>query len=158
MNDDDVTLSDRILFHLGILDLERLLIEKLEKAGHIDGNTVANWPCLLDHTVRELAVQADLPDHPGVHACVECGTLSVIGMLCEVLIARDLLDAQSLIEATTRKAKFWRSKGSVYRALPAEFLRDGLLVVAAEKKDVDLMLTSLGRAVAIGRANVVSCQ
>jgi hypothetical protein len=151
MSDGDEESIDRILFSLGIVDLERALVETLVKAGHASSNFVVGRSGDIGEKVRQLAVQANLPDHPGVGTCVEYGTLSVLAMLCEILIARDLLDPESLIEAAARKAKFWRSENSVYRALPAEIVLEALMAMAAEKKDVDQTLAASRSAVRSGR-------
>jgi hypothetical protein len=150
MNEGGGARRDAILFNLGILDLERALVERLAKSGRITGNSVAGRSDLPERKVRELAMQADLPDQPGVQTSVEYGTLSVIAQLCGVLIGQDVVDAESLIEAMKRKAEFWRSEGSVYRALPAEILHEALLVMAAEKKDVDFLIAASRSAIRSG--------
>jgi hypothetical protein len=126
-----------ILFSLGLVDVERALIEALAGSGALNLDAAVARSPVLEAEVQRLATQAEFKIDVNSELFIPTGTLSVLTGLVAVLIGQGVIDAEDLIPDLKRRAEHWRSQGSEYRALPAEMLHEALINMAAAKADVD---------------------
>jgi hypothetical protein len=133
---------DAILFSLGLCDVERALIEALANADVLDLDAATSRPPAIEAEVQRLAAETPLKIDVHSSLFIPCGTLSIIAGLCALLISREILDAEDLVPVLNQRSELWRSLGSEYRALPAVILRDALVKMIAEKRDVDLTIAA----------------
>jgi hypothetical protein len=152
MTDDDDRVRNAILYSLGLVDVERALVEALADVGALDIAAVASRSPALETEVERTAKSRPFTVDVHSQLFIPCGTLSVLSGLCAVLIGQGVLDAEDLLAVLKQRSEDWRSLGSEYRALPAEILRDALVVMAAEKRDVDQRIASSRNALRSGRA------
>jgi hypothetical protein len=133
---------DAIFFSLGLVDVERALIKALADSGVIDLEAAKSRSLGTEAEVQRSV--AERPFEINIHSqlFVPCGTLFVVSSLCAVLIGQGVLNADDLIPVFKQRSELWRSRGSEYRALPAEILHDALKKMAAEKRDVDLTIAA----------------
>jgi hypothetical protein len=136
-----------ILFSLGLVDVERALIEALTNSDVLNLDAATSRSPAVEAEVQRLA--ENTPFKIDVHSAlfIPYGTLSVLTGLCAVLVSRDVLDAEDLVSVLKGRSEVWRSLGSEYRALPAEILHDALIEMVAEKADVDRVIASSRSAI-----------